>query len=195
MPFIFHKKYSIGIVSLIILFAFIIPVHPSSQDNKNSSEEKDKGFDGNVLWQIFDESHIYASKKVKPPQRAVIRHQKRYMLNIHIGRRRGDSWLCGIGGEVKLGNIVFPITIASTLNVCKDSPDQKGFLSLGMSIHFPGNLLSSNVGAGTIRNVFVGDTMSYYGLFGVELLNIIYGEYQAVRERPDLFRFGLRFFL
>jgi len=37
--------------------------------------------------------------------------------------------------------------------------------------------------------------MSYYGLFGVELLNIIYGEYQAVREKPDLFRFGLRFFI
>ncbi|MBM3240724.1 hypothetical protein FJZ31_30950 [Candidatus Poribacteria bacterium] len=182
----------------IMLFLMVITVHASAQDNKNSSEEKytvDEGFDGNVLWRIFDEPHILASKKVKPPKRAAIRHQKRYMLNVHIGRRRSDSWLCGVGGELKLGNIVFPITIASTFNVSKDSPDKKGFLSLGMSVHFPGNLLSSNVGAGAVRNIFTDDTISYYGLFGVELLNIIYGEYQAVREKPDWFRFGLRFFI
>jgi len=181
-----------------MLFLMVITVHASAQDNKNSSEEKytvDEGFDGNVLWRIFDEPHILASKKVKPPKRAAIRHQKRYMLNVHIGRRRSDSWLCGVGGELKLGNIVFPITIASTFNVSKDSPDKKGFLSLGMSVHFPGNLLSSNVGAGAVRNIFTDDTISYYGLFGVELLNIIYGEYQAVREKPDWFRFGLRFFI
>jgi hypothetical protein len=189
------KKYSLIILFMIVL---IIPTYASTQDNQNSSEEKytvDEGFDGNVLWQIFDESHISGSKKVKPLERASIKHQKRYMLNVHIGRRRSDSWLCGIGGELKLGNIVFPITLSSTFNVGKDSPDKKGFLSFGMSVHFPGNLLSSNVGAGAFRNVFADDTMSYYGLFGVELLNIIYGEYQAVRERPDLFRFGLRFFI
>jgi hypothetical protein len=189
------KKVSFIILFLIVL---IIPAYASTQDNTNTSEEEyttDEGFDGNVLWRIFAESHIPASKKVKPPERATIRHQKRYMLNVHIGRRRSDSWLCGVGGELKLGNIVFPITLTSTFNVSKDSPDKKGFLSLRMSVHFPGNLLSSNVGAGAFRNVFADDTMSYYGLFGVELLNIIYGEYQAVREKPDLFRFGLRFFI
>ena len=200
----FLKKYStennVKRACLITLFTiiFIIPTYASTQDNKNSSEEEytvDKGFDGNVLWQVFDESHVPASKKIKPPKRALIRHQKRYLLNVHVGRRRSESWLCGVGGELKLGNIVFPITLSSTFNISKDSPDKKGFLSLGMSVHFPGNLLSSNVGAGAFRNMFADDTMSYYGLFGVELLNIIYGEYQAVREKPDVLRFGLRFFI
>ena len=117
------------------------------------------------------------------------------MLNIHIGRHRTDDWLYGIGGELKLGNIVFPITLASTFSMSKDSPGEKGFLSLGMNVHFPGNLLSSNVGAGAVRNVLADDSMSYYGLFGIELLNIIYGEYEAVRKRPDSLRFGLRFFI
>ncbi len=183
---------------ILLMMAFINPAHASSQDNKNDSEEEyivDEGFDGKILWGIFDESHIPASKEVEPPSRAKIKHQKRYMLNFHIGRRRSDNWLFGIGGELKLGNIVFPITLASTLNVTKGSSDRKGLLSLGTSLHFPGNLLSSNVGTGTVRNVFADDKMSYYGLFGIELLNIIYGEYQAIRERSDLFRFGLRFFM
>jgi hypothetical protein len=117
------------------------------------------------------------------------------MLNANICRCRSRIWLYGIGGEIKLVNVVFPITLVGNLGVNTDLNDQKGFLSLGMSVHFPGNLLSSNIGTGVVRDIFDDKTISYYGLFGVELLNIIYGEYQAVRKKPDLFRFGLRLFL
>lgn len=188
-------RYSVSF-TLLFIFVFIVPVYASDQNDRKGTEKKedisDKYFDGDVLWQIFDESHVPASKEINPPRRAMIKRQKRFMFNTHFGRRRGDNWLFGAGGEIRLGNIVFPITLGTFFDVSKN---KNGFLSLGINVHFPGNLLSSNTGTGVIRNVLSDDTTSYYGLFGVELLNIVYGEYEAVRKKPDIFRVGLRFYI
>ena len=56
------------------------PQYEGATSEKSISDDNgaDKGFDGRILWEIFDESHMPATKKIKPPDTAWKKHQKRY---------------------------------------------------------------------------------------------------------------------
>ncbi len=174
----------------------IIPVCLSNNDETASDSEMKNGeLDGNVLWQIFDESHNPADKTIKPSETGKLKHQKRYIINAHAGRYIHNDWLFGVGGEIKLCNIVFPVAMSSNFFISKNKPLKNDLLNLGIGVHFPGNLFSSNAGAGFIRYVFIKDKVSYYGLIGIEVLNIVYGEYMAIKRKPDIIKLGLRFYI